>query len=253
MENTKRLLSILLFSLLISFGFTNCKDSKNQKPDDGPTMETVERPAEIIEVDMARQQYLTYEKRRVDLIQKYEDSVDGYDDKGKTRQKQNDQQAQQDPNDPNGERFDVARYVYWDYETIKNYLKYIEQEAKAANVEISTLRFYFSNYDENSENVHPRQNSIMITPTLSQNEREYIFEIDDSDPKNLKPLLLSDAFEVIKNQEKGMGNIYKDDQRSQASFVPSLIEPSAVVLPYNPGKSVTMNRGTSVPPPYHEQ
>lgn len=255
MENTKRVLSVLLFSLLISFGFTNCKDPKTSQPHDDPEPETVKKPTEVIETEVARIQYDTYKKRRVDLIQKYEDSVDGYYDKGKIRQQQNSQKALLDPNDPNGERFDVARYVSWNYETIKNYLKYIEQEAKAANVEISTLRFYFSNYPVNDiSNVHPRQNSIMITPTLHQNDREYIFSIDDSDIKNIKPQLLTNGFIPIDPLvEKGLGTIDDEDKRSHASFFPNSPETTinTITGPYMAARSVTMNKGNSAPPPHH--
>ncbi len=256
MENTKKTLSTLIFTLFLSLVLINCKDPKGQQPDDGPKPETVDRPSEIIEVDVARQQYLTYEKRRIDLIQKYEDSVDGYYDKGKIRQEQNERQAQEDSNDPNGKRFDVARYVHWDYETIKNYLKYIEQEAEAANVEISTLRFYFSNYPEgDTAAVHPRQNSIIITPTLHKDKREYIFSIDERDTENIKPLLLTDGFLPIQGQEKGMGGTNDQDKRSYASFLPetTTVNSSAAVSPFQPGTSVSMNKGNSAPPPHHEQ
>jgi len=254
MKNTKKLLSLLFTALCISLLLINCKDPKGQQPDDDHKQETVKRPDVVIDVDVARKQYLTYERRRVDLIQKYEDSVDGYYEKGKMRHQENDQQAQNDSKDPNGERFDVARYVYWDYKTIKNYLKYIEQEAEAADVEISTLRFYFSNYaeDETAE-VHPRQNSIIITPTLHKDKREYIFSIDDRDSENIKPFLLTDGFLPIQGQEKGMGDTNNQDKRSYASFLPktTTVNSSVVVPPFQPGSSVSMNRGNGAPPPYH--
>ncbi len=256
MGNTKKSLSTFVLMLCISFLSINCKDQKSQNPDDKPKQETVERPTQIIEVDVAREQYLTYEKRRVGLIQKYEDSIDGYDEKGQRPLEQNGQQAQQDPNDPNGARFDVARYVYWDYKTIKDYLKYIEQEAEAANIEISTLRFYFSNYPPNDKSaVHPRQNSIIITPTLHENNREYIFAIDDRDIKNLKPQLLSDSFVPIDApQEKGMGQLNGEEERSYASFLPfGSTTTNNLATPYMAGRSVSMNRGTGAPPPHNEQ
>ncbi|MGI9549778.1 MAG: hypothetical protein ACR2MT_01160, partial [Aurantibacter sp.] len=168
MESTKKSLINLIFIFTLGLTLFNCREIKQ---DDTPKDKHVEAPAEIIEISEARLQYNTYEKRRVDLIQKYEDSVDGYSDEGKARQEQNAQQAQVDPNDPNGARFDVARYVSWDYDTIKNYLKYIDQEAKKAKVDISTLRFYFSNYPEDDTSaVHPRQNTIIITPTLHKDK-----------------------------------------------------------------------------------
>lgn len=264
MENTKRLFSVLLFSLLICFGFTNCKDDKarQQQSDDSTEHpqnddsngDSIYRPGEIIPIAEAKNYYDLYEKRRVHLIQRYEDSIDRNTKNDKIRQEQNSQKTQVDPNDPNGERFDVARYVSWNYDTIKNYLKYIEQEAKAANVEISTLRFYFSNYPENEGSaVHPRQNSIMITPTLHQNDREYIFSIDDSDIKNIKPQLLTNGFIPIDPlDEKGLGTTDVEDKRSHASFFPNNLETNINVIPvpYMAARSVTMNKGNSAPPPH---
>jgi len=228
MENIKKTLSAFIFTLFLSLLLINCKDPKGQKPNDDPKTETVEKPAEVIEVEVARQQYLTYENRRVDLIQKYEDSFDGYDDKG-VRQQQNDQRLEADP-------------------------KYIEQEAKTANVEISTLRFYFSNYPaDDTAAVHPRQNSIIITPTLHENNREYIFSIDESDIKNIKPLLLTDGFVPISDQEKGMGNIIDKEKRNYASFLPESLNISSEAPAFQSGKSVSMNKGNSAPPPHSEQ
>ena len=249
MENTKKTLSILLFFFISSLTLFNCREIDKDTPKPKP----VDPPKEIVSIEEAKVQYKAYGDRRAPLIQRYEDSVDGYSNEDKIRQEQNDQKAQVDPNDPNGNRFDVARYVYWDYDTIKKYLKYIEQEAKASNIEISTLRFYFSNYDENSDNVHPRQNSIIITPTLRKNDREYIFEIDDSDPENQKPILLTDSFGPVQSQEKGMGAANNVDDRSHASFIPNTAVLNSVAFPFNPGKSVTMNRGNAAPPPYHEE
>lgn len=253
MENTKKSLAILLFSLFMSFGLTNCKDHKGQQDDDSKH-DLVKKPDEIIQVAEAKNFYDIYEKRRVHLIQKYEDSIDGYYNNDKIRQERNTQDVQEDPNDPNGKRFDVARYVYWDYDTIKNYLKYIEQEAKAANIEISTLRFYFSNYPEDDASaVHPRQNSIMITPTLHRNDREYIFSINDSDTENLRPMLLSDSFGLIQNPEKGMGASYGAEKRSYASFIPHSVKPNNNnTRPPFASSSVTMNKGNSAPPPHQQ-
>lgn len=250
MENTKKSLFSLFLIFAISLTLFNCREiDKDGNPQDKP----VEAPTEIVSIDEARTMYKAYGDRRVPLIQHYEDSIDGYSNEDKIQQKQMEQNNQADPNDPNGERFDVARYVHWDYKTIKKYLKYIEQEAEAADVEISTLRFYFSNYDENPENVHPRQNSIMISPTLEQNGREYIFVIDDQDPENQKPILLTDSFGPVQNQEKGMGNLNEDGKKSYASFIPSIAESNSVVFPYYQGKSMTMNKGGGAPPPYHEE
>jgi hypothetical protein len=138
--------------------------------------------------------------------------------------------------------------VYYDYATIKNYIAYIEQEAKAANVDISTLRIYFSNYSEDPKNVHPRQNSIMLSPTIKKGDRDYLFYIGDLDGK-AEAVLLNDAFGPVGPNE--MGNTTSHDGKSYAAFMPNLIMNSNASLPYQSGKSVTMNEGNSAPPPFH--
>jgi hypothetical protein len=153
--------------------------------------------------------------------------------------------------------FDVARYVYYDYETIKQYMAYIEQEAKLAGVEISTLRFYFSNYPDETlfENgkdsiLHPRQNSLLISPTVKKGKADYIFYIDDTHKEKPRAVILSADFGPMKGFETG--NVSLEEHRSFATFVPSFANTKAptTISPYKSGKSLTMNRGTGAPPPY---
>ncbi|MBM1106273.1 hypothetical protein JQC67_09010 [Aurantibacter crassamenti] len=251
MRHTKRLFSSLSLVVLIGFTLYNCKNEKGQTPEvkDNQKDSITKQPDEIIDINIAREHYLTYENRRVNLIQKYEDSINRSDKRWIN------QNIQQDANDPNGKGFDVARYVYWDYKTIKNYLNYIEKEAAEANVEISTLRFYFSNNkaDEKSA-IHPRQNSIMISPTLKANNRDFIFAIDDSNLKSIKPQLLTDDFELIfgNNESNGNTNLY-ENSKAHASFLPNTSTANNNTIPNAMfvAKSLTLNKGNSAPPPHH--
>ncbi|MRI02144.1 hypothetical protein GH721_16485 [Kriegella sp. EG-1] len=250
MVNVKGTHPSFLFLLTFCLIFLNCKDKKIETPnkENFPEEITAERPDEIIEIDQAHKQYLTYEKRRVNLIQQYEDSIDGQ------RKGFKFEAPKKGDKDPNGNRFDVARYVYWDYQTIKNYLNYIEKEAAAANVDISTLRFCFTNnLPENKSAIHPRQNSIIITPTIKENNREYIFAIDDSDIKNIKPQLLTDDFVPILEPLEGNGqNNLNNDEKAYASFFPNSIanKTTANPSPFYAARSVSLNKGNSAPPPY---
>ncbi len=227
----KTLLSLLVLSTLI-FSFNSCAEKMEKEKEEVPE---VLAPTQIVQIDQAKEMYENYSDRRLPLIQKYEDSING----GK-------------------EKFDVARYVSYDYKTIKQYLAFVEQEAKKANVEISGLRFYFSNYPKgpNFENgdsiVHPRQNSVMLSPTLKEGEREYLFYIGGTEAKQ-EAVLLSDSFGSV--NEQGMGDIGNGDQKSYASFMPSLNKTNAnttLNASFYAGTSLTMNRGNGVPPPYHE-
>lgn len=207
----------------------------------------VDAPKQIIAVDEAKGFYDDYTNRRVPLIQRYEDSINRAraNDKMRQMQQQGDTSKAQAEAEP--AQFDVARYVYYDYATIKQYMEYIEQEAKMANVEISTLRLYFSNYPDDPQFVHPRQNSIMLSPTLKKGDRDYLFYIGELDGK-AEAVLLDNAFGPMKADGMGDGSTRKG--KSYASFVPSLgTNRPNPAMPLQGGKSMTLNRGNGVPPP----
>lgn len=238
----------LLF--LILFGFSNC----NPKVEE-PAIEPVAAPKQIVEVSEAKDMYDRYGERRVPLIQRYEDSIN----RGTT----NDKMQQMPKGDANKAqmqaspaKFDVARYVYYDYATIKNYIAYIEQEAKAANVEISTLRLYFSNYSDaekfpdGSPVLHPRQNSIMLSPTIKKGKQDYLFYIGENEGR-AEAVLLNDAFGPV--DTSGMGAASSRAEKLYASFLfaPSETKTNNALPNYQNGKSLSMNRGGGVPPPYN--
>ena len=246
----KTLLSLLVLSTLL-FSFNSCAEKMEKEE-----VPVVLAPAQIVPLDQAKDMYDNYTKRRVPLIQHYEDSINRYSHGKKIRQEKKNGEDMEMSKD--GKPFDVARYVTYDYATIKRYLAFIEQEAKMANVEISGLRFYFSNYPKgpNFENgdsiVHPGQNSVMLSPTLKKGEREYLFYIGGTEAKQ-EAVLLSDSFGLVKGQ--GMGDFGNGDNKSYASFIPSLNKTNAnttLNASFYAGTSLTMNRGNGAPPPYHE-
>ncbi len=153
------------------------------------------------------------------------------------------------------QKFDVARYTYYDYKTIKQYLAYIEQEAEKAGVEIASLRFYFSNYpdreafDDGKKVVHPRQNSIFLMPTVSRDGQDYGFFIREGESGS-EVVLLNGQLEP--RTTAGMGVNGTVEYRSEAGFVPVLTlnnAGSATVLQGD--TSLILNEGNSAPPPYH--
>ncbi len=248
----KTLFSLIVLSTFI-FSFNSCAEKKEKEQEDTPE---VLAPAQIVPVVQAKDMYDNYSNRRVPLIQHYEDSINRTWYNDKIRQNQEGKKAVDMAKEE--KPFDVARYVSYDYKTIKQYLAFIEQEAKKANVEISGLRFYFSNYPKgpNFENgdaiVHPRQNSIMLSPTLKKGDRDYLFYIDGTEAKQ-EPVLLSDSFGLVKGQ--GMGVIGNSDNKSYASFIPSLTKSTTnttLNATFYAGTSLTMNKGGSAPPPYAE-
>lgn len=203
----------------------------------------VEAPAQIVQISDAKESYDTYGKRRVPLIQKYEDSIN--------RNREN----LKDESKMDNKSFDVGRFVYYDYETIKQYLAYIEQEAKKANVEISTLRFYFSNYPDETffpgtkDTIkHPRQNSILISPTYNDGKRDFLFYIAQS-TEGAEAVPLNDSFGAI----KGFGMSEDTKTKAYASIIPNLSSSKASpTYSLQGGTSLTLNRGTGVPPPKNQ-
>lgn len=247
MKNVKKTLFSFASILLITFCFTNCveKGEKENTP-------VVVAPTQIVEIDEAKTMYDAYGKRRVPLIQSYEDSINRIRDYDKMKQKQH-KQKDSEANVP--KPFDVARYIKYDYKTIKQYIAYIEQEAKAADVEISTLRIYFSNYpdqkffsDSKEPIKHPRQNSVMLSPTIKKGNRDYLFYIDDATQEGSKAVLLNDDFGPT--EANGVGKTNAKDEKTYASFLPVLAKPApnTALLPYQSPKSLTMNRGHGSPP-----
>lgn len=226
-----------LFVFVMLIGFMGCKKGdKKEDPPNEPDTE-VKAPKQIVTVARAKAMFENYTTRRAPLIEKYEDSVDRYVKKRK-------------------DTFDVARYIYYDYDTIKQYLKYIEQEAKLANVEISTLRFYFSNYPDKARFpdrdsiIHPRQNSIFIMPTLKKGNKDFGFFTRDGEQGERVPVLLT--YDLKEYSPEGMGGTLGKDTKSYATFVPDMAMSGTKAPSVNffIGKSLILNEGGGAPPPH---
>ncbi|WP_419214059.1 hypothetical protein ACNR9Q_07880 [Maribacter sp. X9] len=216
---------------LIILCICSCGDQNTNNEED---TKEITAPSQIINLVEAKADYDMYSKRRVPLIQQYEDSIN--------KQNNDDQ------------KFDVGRFVYYDYKTIKQYLAFIEQEAKEANVEISTLRFYFSNYPDQDffpgskdSIIHPRQNSIMLSPTYNDGKRDYLFYVDRG-AEGQVAIPLADNFEAVKEY----GNLDSTSNKVQASFVPNFKKSKTNLKTFQNGQSLTLNRGTGVPPPKNQ-
>lgn len=245
MKNVNHVLRCIMVFAIITFSFMSCNQDDKTKPEPGGEKPAVLAPQQIVKVEQAKSMYNNYTKRRLPLIQRYEDSINR---QGRGKMIQQQTPTGQDIPKP----FDVARYVYYDYKTIKQYMDYIEQEAQAAGVEISTLRFYFSNYPNErffpgtkDSLLHPRQNSILLSPTIRKGKRDYLFYIEEG-PERQEAMILDDDF----GTPEGMGLLNSEDKSSHASIVPNFFN-KPNTKPVYAGKSVTMNSGTGVPPPYH--
>ncbi len=263
MKNTKKPLYRFTVLSILVLSISSCWEDGKQKPDEDDTQPIVEAPKQvIIPIEEAKTAYETYGKRRLPLIQRYEDSINRNRYYGKTKQQHIQQNKNNDGDQANEAPapFDVARYVYYDYKTIKQYMAYIEQEAKLAGVEISTLRFYFSNYPDETyfpkskdSILHPRQNSLLISPTIKKGDGDFLFYIDDTNKEDPKAVILDSGFGRMKGIETGFVN--PKNNRTYASFIPSPPNSkpnTTALLPYQNGKSLTSNRGNGAPPPYEQ-
>ena len=232
MKNVKNVFLTISAAIVLLLSVGACKDGA--APEAAKIAE-VDPPSQIISVEQAKSMYDQYTDRRAALIQRFEDSVQ-----------------------PGEKKFDVARYTYYDYKTIKQYLAYIEQEAEKAGVEISTLRFYFSNYpdkgqfEDGKKIVHPRQNSIFLMPTLNSEGLDYGFFTVEAEGGAREAVLLNG--ELGAYSPEGMGQLgEKIDARNYAAFAPSFNSKAGATAAsgYQGGNSLILNEGSSAPPPYH--
>ncbi|WP_405410183.1 hypothetical protein [Maribacter sp. Asnod1-A12] len=224
-------IKIVLFITLAAIIGCNEEQKVNIPKNKNPN---VEAPAQIITIPEAQDMYESYSKRRVPLIQHYEDSINRTHIEDK--------------------EFDVGRFVYYDYKTIKQYLAFIEQEAADADVEISTLRFYFSNYPDEvvfkntKETIkHPRQNSIMLSPTYNDGKRDHLFYVTQG-IKGKQAVPLNNEFEDM----KGFSVNKEEKNKAYASIVPNSSLTTAAPPILQEAQSLTLNRGSGVPPPKNQ-
>ncbi len=137
---------IAIFSII-----TACEEHVDPKPPN------TKPPAQIVSVGQAKQMFDSYTDRRVPIIKRFEEKVDS------------------------SQEFNPTRFGEYDYETVKNYIAFIESEAALAKVKIGGLRFYLTNYpaastfDDGTPVKYPRQNSFVLVPTTEVNGEQQGF------------------------------------------------------------------------------
>jgi hypothetical protein len=210
------ILSVALICAILSFSI-----SCNPKPENNISAEVVDAPKGIISLNEASSIYDNYTKHRVSLIEPYETE-------------------QRSPE----VAFEASRFVDFDYETMKNYIAYVDQEAAKAGVKkVTKLRMYFANYPnkvdfpDGEKIVHPRQNSIFMVPTLNSNGNNFGFYIGSDG----KAALIKDRKSSGKD---GMGYLERSQKKSYAGFNITLNSS------LQGGTSLTLNRGGDGPPPF---
>lgn len=216
-----RIIKPLLLLAFVNLMFISCQESIGG-PDPGP----VNPPSQIISVERASEMYDSYSLRRVPIIKKYEDSIAS-----------------------DIASFTPTRYAKYDLETIKQYVAYVEYQAKLANVDVKTLRFYLSNYPNsekfpNGDNVrYPKRNSLFMVPTMEYNGQNVGFSIEEVDGKYSAVPINSNANTGEDNQNKSQAE--SEGQLNEAGF---FISKSASIQGGGT-TSLILNDSQIVPPP----
>lgn len=211
-------LYLFFFVMIATLGCREAARNEEGKTpgEKGVEEQVVSAPQQIISLEEAKELYDTYTRRRAELILKTE----GPDDEGIP--------------------FEPARFAAFDYNTIKQYMAFIEQEAASANVDISTLRFYFGNYGEKEAGQDKsRRNTVFLVPTTKSNGQDYGFYIATG--PDGKPLAEPIRNKVGSAEESGMGSRGNSQERSYAGFAKAALLQS--------GQSLVLNKGNSGPPP----
>ncbi|MEM1256908.1 MAG: hypothetical protein AAGH81_00155 [Bacteroidota bacterium] len=196
----------LITAVLLVLGSCNPQPKKEAEPEKmDQEVEEVEAPEGIISLDEAKELCQNYEIRRIPGIKNFEAAQTNAEGK-----------------------FIPTQYVTFDLETIRQYLDYLEQEAKRANVVPDSLRIYLGNYG--NEGKDPNRNTVFILPTAEIGKGYGGFYIDNEGQAKLIRSYWPN------NDENGKS-------KSKASFLPNF-GPSLMS-----GGSLVFNRGNSSPPP----
>ena len=211
MKNTSKVFwSFLALAIFI----TACQEQPKNENQDATTEEpkevVFEAPKQIISLAEADSLFVNYKDRRAANIIKME------------------AEYQED-----GKPFVPTQFVSFDIEVLKEYIGYVEQEAKKGGVKADSLRIYLGNYGQKSKK-EPRRNTVFILPAAEVNgDYGGIFIGTDGKAQLVR--------NWIKKQQNGG---QEGEPKSKASLLPSLSSPSL----YN-NTSLTLNFGNGGPPP----
>lgn len=196
--------SFFFVFLLINVG---CQEKTKEDPDQPTEPREVDPPKQLITLDDADSLYVNYSTRRAENIIRFE---------------------MQDQ--PDGEPFNPTRFVSFDLKVIKDYIAYVEQEAKNAGVKADSLRIYLGNYGKRGKD--KRRNTVFLLPTANTDAGYGGFYIGDDG----KAKLIRDKFRS--------NDMEQNDPKSKASLMPNLNSSL-----FQGEQSLILNFGNSGPPP----
>lgn len=205
MKRTPRyMLGILLVLLLLA----SCQE-RPKEPKSEPVEEVeVSAPDQIISLNDADSLYVNYTNRRANSIAKME------------------MQHGED-----SEPFEPTRFVTVDIEVMKQYIKFVEQEAKKGGTEVDSLRIYLGNYGNMKKDWKKNNRNTMFILPAAKAEGGYggIYIGEDGKAK------------LMRNYFKGS---QEGEPKSEASLLPIL---NSGLM--QGGGSLIMNDLGNSPPP----
>ncbi|UWX55716.1 hypothetical protein NYZ99_04590 [Maribacter litopenaei] len=200
---------LLFFALLIPL--ISCKQDP-EKATREVTEEVFEAPKQIISLSEADSLYVNYQNRRASIIEKTE-------------------MASQ----PDGKPFSPTQFISFDIKVLKEYIGYVEQEAKKGGTTADSLRVYLGNYGATSRK-YPNKNTVFLIPTAEVNGNYGAIFIDSEG----KAKLVRDWISA----QQGANSI-DGRQKAEAALIPTF---SASPIMQDE-TSLTLNRGNGGPPP----
>jgi len=203
-QKWEMLLIIILFSTISA-----CVEKSKEKPQEEENITTA--PSGIISLNEAKILCDNYEDRRIPSIINFE-------------------LAQNESK----EKFIPTQFIDFDFKTIKKYIKYVEQQARKANVKPDSLRIYLGNYGMDGKD--PNHNTVFVLPTATIDGENGGFYIG----ANGKAKLIRNYWPKNSNDEQNM------EQKSEAGFLPSLN------MSLYQEESLILNYGNGGPPPNND-
>ena len=144
---TTTIKNFILSAILPALFLGACAEQKKETPTEDPSQEMeqemVKAPRGIISLNQAKTLCANYEERSAMAIKEFE--------------------MAQNPK----QEFIPTQFIDFDFETIVNYVKYVQQEAKKAKVSPDSLRIYLGNYGKKGK--QPNRNTVFILPTTEIN------------------------------------------------------------------------------------
>ncbi|GGG38045.1 hypothetical protein GCM10011344_43600 [Dokdonia pacifica] len=153
-----KLLNFMIPITMMALVLVDCKGDHTNNEDDGntgpPTVVVVERPDMAIELGEAIALYQNYGANRVGLIESFEEELGDVDN------------------------YQATRSLTFNFKELRQYMDYVEQEAKTAGTDILGLRVYLGQYDTKNS-PHPNAETVFFNPTMKKGDNEVAFAIQN--------------------------------------------------------------------------